>query len=94
MFNPIVPLIHQFFSLGYYSVGEEIASRFPEANIITEESLREFDENREFTFAVDPIDGTDPSRQDSTLIRFLKRIIRPFSNFILCIGFSLIMVQR
>lgn len=45
------------------ALSEEIASRFPEANIITEESLREFDENREFTFAVDPIDGTDSFSQ-------------------------------
>lgn len=45
------------------ALSEEIASRFPEANIITEESLREFDKNREFTFAVDPIDGTDSFSQ-------------------------------
>ncbi len=45
------------------ALSEEIASRFPETNIITEESLRQFDENREFTFAVDPIDGTDSFSQ-------------------------------
>jgi len=45
------------------ALSKEIASRFPMANIITEESLREFDINREFTFAVDPIDGTDSYSQ-------------------------------
>lgn len=45
------------------ALSEEIASRFPEANIITEESLRDFDENKVFTFAVDPIDGTDSFSQ-------------------------------
>lgn len=45
------------------ALSEEIASRVPGANIITEESLRDFDNNREFTFAVDPIDGTDSYSQ-------------------------------
>lgn len=32
---------------------------YPDANILTEETTREFDPHRPYTFAVDPIDGTD-----------------------------------
>jgi len=37
----------------------QIESLFPHANIITEESLSTFDESKELTFILDPIDGTD-----------------------------------
>lgn len=38
---------------------ERIANHHPAANIITEESERAFDLERELTYAIDPIDGTD-----------------------------------
>lgn len=38
---------------------EQIAALYPQANILTEETVRAFDPARPYTFAVDPIDGTD-----------------------------------
>ncbi len=40
-----------------------ISSLYPDANLITEESEGEFDSNKEYCFAVDPIDGTDSFSQ-------------------------------
>ena len=37
----------------------EISRLYPEANVVTEETARSFDPARTYTFAVDPIDGTD-----------------------------------
>jgi myo-inositol-1(or 4)-monophosphatase len=36
-----------------------IAALYPQANILTEETVRAFDVHKPYTFAVDPIDGTD-----------------------------------
>ena len=36
-----------------------ISKLYPGVNILTEETARDFDEERPYTFAVDPIDGTD-----------------------------------
>jgi fructose-1,6-bisphosphatase/inositol monophosphatase family enzyme len=38
---------------------EQIAALYPQANILTEETARTFDPKKPYTFAVDPIDGTD-----------------------------------
>lgn len=38
---------------------ERIAALYPQANILTEEATRPFDPRKPYTFAVDPIDGTD-----------------------------------
>jgi fructose-1,6-bisphosphatase/inositol monophosphatase family enzyme len=38
---------------------EQIAALYPQANILTEETVRAFDPDKTHTFAVDPIDGTD-----------------------------------
>lgn len=38
---------------------ERIGRVYPEANILTEETARSFDPQKPYTFAVDPIDGTD-----------------------------------
>jgi fructose-1,6-bisphosphatase/inositol monophosphatase family enzyme len=38
---------------------ERIAALYPQANIVTEEAAHPFDPQRAYTFAVDPIDGTD-----------------------------------
>jgi len=37
----------------------EISRLYPDANVVTEETARSFDPARPYTFAVDPIDGTD-----------------------------------
>ena len=37
----------------------EIKSQFPKANILAEEKVRRFDTQKPYTFALDPIDGTD-----------------------------------
>lgn len=41
-----------------YLVGQ-LTGLYPEANIIGEEASRSFDPDKRYTFAVDPIDGTD-----------------------------------
>jgi fructose-1,6-bisphosphatase/inositol monophosphatase family enzyme len=38
---------------------QQIAALYPQANILTEETVRAFDPDKTHTFAVDPIDGTD-----------------------------------
>ncbi len=38
---------------------QHITARYPEANVVTEETRHAFDPQRPLTFAVDPIDGTD-----------------------------------
>ena len=42
---------------------ENIAKIAPDANLVTEERVRHFDPLRDFTFIIDPIDGTDSFRQ-------------------------------
>jgi len=42
---------------------EEITSRYPGVNILAEEKTRDFDPTRPYTFALDPIDGTDAFSQ-------------------------------
>lgn len=44
-------------------VKKRIETLFPEAGIITEEQITAFDESREYTFILDPIDGTDSYSQ-------------------------------
>ena len=43
----------------------EISRLYPDANVVTEETARSFDPDRPYTFAVDPIDGTDVFSQGS-----------------------------
>jgi len=38
---------------------EQIVALYPEANILAEETLRAYDATKTYTFAIDPIDGTD-----------------------------------
>jgi len=47
------------------TICDVIRTLFPEANIVTEESLNEFDDHAEMTFVLDPIDGTDVYSQGS-----------------------------
>ena len=42
---------------------EEIESAFPDTNILAEEKTRRFDPDQPYTFALDPIDGTDAFSQ-------------------------------
>lgn len=42
---------------------ERIRARLPEANLVTEERVRDFAQGREWTFVIDPIDGTDSFSQ-------------------------------
>ena len=42
---------------------EQISRIYPGANIITEETVRFYDPEREYTFTIDPIDGTDTFSQ-------------------------------
>ena len=36
-----------------------IKERYPDANLITEEAVDDFDPEKEYTFVLDPLDGTD-----------------------------------
>jgi len=38
---------------------EQITSRYPEANVLGEESVWSYDPSKAYTFCIDPIDGTD-----------------------------------
>ena len=38
---------------------EQVTASYPQANVLTEETVRAFDPDKPYTFAVDPIDGTD-----------------------------------
>ena len=44
-------------------LSQAITSLYPEANLITEESSEIYDDSKDYTFAVDPIDGTDSFSQ-------------------------------
>ncbi|MCL2706134.1 MAG: hypothetical protein FWE72_08005 [Spirochaetaceae bacterium] len=44
-------------------LSKAISSLYPEANLITEESPKIFDNSRDYCFVVDPIDGTDSYSQ-------------------------------
>jgi len=37
----------------------QVAGLYPQANILAEETVRSYDPDRPYTFAIDPIDGTD-----------------------------------
>jgi myo-inositol-1(or 4)-monophosphatase len=38
---------------------EQIRQRFPDVNVLGEESVRSYDPDKPYTFCIDPIDGTD-----------------------------------
>ncbi len=40
-------------------LSKAISSLYPEANLITEETAGSYDSSKEYSFAVDPVDGTD-----------------------------------
>jgi len=65
---------------------EEISRLFPDANIITEEAEGLFDPDKPYTFAVDPIDGTDAYSQGmpgwAISIGLLDRSLTPVGGLI------------
>jgi myo-inositol-1(or 4)-monophosphatase len=64
----------------------QIARRWPGANILTEEAERPFDPGRPYTFAVDPIDGTDVYSQGMAgwclSIGLLDEDLRPVAGIV------------
>jgi len=40
-------------------LAQHIEQAYPDANVLAEETVRDFDRKKSFTFAIDPIDGTD-----------------------------------
>lgn len=66
---------------------------YPEANILTEETGRSYDPARSFTFAVDPIDGTDVYSQGMAgwcvSVGLLDRDLRPVAGVLYAPGLGL-----
>lgn len=65
---------------------DSVVSLFPEANVVTEEHVRAVDDDSEFTFAIDPIDGTDCYSQGMPgwciSIGLLDREFRPIAGIV------------
>jgi myo-inositol-1(or 4)-monophosphatase len=64
----------------------EIARRYPQANILTEETARAFDARKPYTFCIDPIDGTDVYSQGMAgwcvSVGLLDRDLAPIAGMI------------
>lgn len=64
----------------------ETARRWPQANILTEETARPFDPTQPFTFALDPIDGTDVYSQGMASwcisVGLLDRDLNPIAGIV------------
>jgi myo-inositol-1(or 4)-monophosphatase len=64
----------------------EIHRRWPEANILTEETVRPYDPARAYTFALDPIDGTDVYSQGMAVwcmsVGLLDADLRPVAGIV------------
>lgn len=65
---------------------ESIRNFFPDSNIITEEAEVEFDPEKPYTFAVDPIDGTDAFSQGmpgwAVSVGLLDHSLKPVAGII------------
>jgi fructose-1,6-bisphosphatase/inositol monophosphatase family enzyme len=63
-----------------------IATLHPEANILTEETARAFDPEQPYTFAIDPIDGTDAFSQGMiswcVSVGLLDRALTPIAGIV------------
>jgi myo-inositol-1(or 4)-monophosphatase len=59
---------------------------YPDANILTEETARPFDPEKPYTFAIDPIDGSDVFSQGMTgwciSIGLLDQVLRPAAGIV------------
>jgi myo-inositol-1(or 4)-monophosphatase len=65
---------------------EQIARRFPGANVLGEESVWSYDPSRSYTFCIDPIDGTDVYSQGMAgwcvSVALLDRALMPVAGMI------------
>jgi len=65
---------------------ETISRLYPETNILTEEEQRPFDPHKAYTFAVDPIDGTDSFSQGmdawAVSVGLLDNTMRPIAGIV------------
>jgi myo-inositol-1(or 4)-monophosphatase len=65
---------------------ERITALYPGANVLTEETARTFDPQSDYTFAVDPIDGTDSFSQGwvgwCTSVGLLDGRLRPAAGIV------------
>ncbi len=65
---------------------DEVRRAYPDANILTEETETPFDPHRPYTFAIDPIDGTDAYSQGmpgwSVSVGLLNDALRPVAGVI------------
>jgi fructose-1,6-bisphosphatase/inositol monophosphatase family enzyme len=63
-----------------------IATLYPETNILTEETTRSFDPEQPYTFAIDPIDGTDAFSQGMiswcVSVGLLDRTLTPIAGIV------------
>jgi len=73
---------------------EQIAQSYPGANILTEETTRSFDPEKPYTFAIDPIDGTDAFSQGMAgwciSIGLLDRGLKPIAGIVFSPGLELL----
>jgi fructose-1,6-bisphosphatase/inositol monophosphatase family enzyme len=65
---------------------EEIERKFPKANILAEENMRRFNPDKPYTFALDPIDGTDAFSQSMAgwciSLGLLNQALEPIAGII------------
>jgi len=65
---------------------DEVSRLFPDANVLTEEEKRPFDPQKPFTFAIDPIDGTDSFSQGmpgwAISVGLLDHNMRPIAGIV------------
>jgi fructose-1,6-bisphosphatase/inositol monophosphatase family enzyme len=75
---------------------EKLASLYPQANILAEETTRVFDPARPYTFALDPVDGTDVFSQGwpgwSLSLALLDRDLVPIAGVIFAPRWDLFLV--
>jgi len=73
---------------------EQVAHLYPEANILTEETVRSFDPEKPYTFAIDPIDGTDAFSQGMSgwciSIGLLDQELSPIAGIVFSPGLELL----
>lgn len=65
---------------------EHMTTHFPDANILAEEKTRQFDADKPYTFALDPIDGTDAFSQSMAgwciSLALLDRALVPIAGMV------------
>ncbi len=75
---------------------KKISGFFPQVNVLTEETVRSYDETKPYTFAVDPIDGTDVFSQGmagwSVSVGLLDRDLTPVAGIIFAPALNLLVM--